>query len=167
MTRRGGVLLEVMVAIAVFVMAALAVLASLNDGVGRARRIADAIEACDVARSAMSRLEAGLVSVESLQGPAPIWMPELDLEGFDDVPEVPNGWELRIATNPSAFEGLTEVAITAVLTDPRNPGAELSSYTLVQLVRLREDPEDSIGGEDEITERARRARPRNEGGPPG
>ncbi len=163
MTRHAAVLLEVMVATAIFVMAALAILGSLNDGVGRVRRVNDTIKACDLARSTMSRLEAGIAMPEALQGPVPEWEPEESLEGFDERPREPSGWELRIATNPSDFAGLTEVSVTAVRVDPIDAATELASYTLVQLVRLREPAEDTIGEEDEITERARRARPRGEG----
>ncbi len=159
MRRAGGAMLEVMVATAIFAMAALSVLATLDDGAARARRVNETLVACDLARSAMSRLEAGLAMPEAISGPVPRWRPEVDLTGFDDSPEEASGWELRVSTTPSAFAGLTEVSITAVRVDERGVSAERALYTLVQLVRLREVTEDIVGEEDEITERARRARP--------
>lgn len=144
---RGGVLLEVVVAIAIFVGAALAVMACVDRAAGALERTRGLQRAADLARSAMSQLEAGLASVVTLNGPVPV------LEGTDG-PGVPysggaagdgeSGWELEVQTEPSEFGSLTKVTITAVRRRQES-GAVVYSYTLTQLVRLGERAGESAG----------------------
>lgn len=144
--RRAALLLEVILSLALFVGTALMILAILG-------RALDALEearlrqtACDLARSAMSRIEAGIASPESLNGPAHLFDEPLNAPG-DDVP-VESGWELIVETEPSPFDGLTLVTVTARrVQDPTGPHTaddpdqgqhRAGTYTLRQLVRLDE-----------------------------
>ena len=82
MGRRGMILLEVLVSLGLFAVAAALILASLRDvtrGLDRDERIA---QAADLARSRMSELEAGLVAIGDLRsgsgaageaGKEPVW----------------------------------------------------------------------------------------------
>lgn len=128
--RHGALLLEVVLALAVFIMAGLAVLSAVERAAGSAEWVRDMHMAADLARSAMSRIEAGLDDPIALSGPARRWMDD------DAPPESAGpGWTLRIETTPSPFDGLTLVAVTAQREESR--GARAVSCTLRQLVRLR------------------------------
>lgn len=150
MQYRGSVLLEVVVAIAVFVGVALAVMACVDRATGGLERARGVQRAADLARTAMSQLEAGLATTATLNGPVAV------VEGLDG-PGVPyaggdsgdgeSGWELEVQTEPSEFASLTKVTIIAM---KRPPGASAAEYqfTLTQLVRLGERAGDvaSAGG---------------------
>lgn len=60
MTRRGSVLLEVLLATAVFAFAGVVVLAAVNGSVRDGGRAALRSQAMDLARSAVARMEAGI-----------------------------------------------------------------------------------------------------------
>ncbi len=157
--RRAWVLLEVMLAISIFTMAALVVLSVMGQAARNVEITRLELESLDLARSAMARLEAGLKSADELRGPVPRWNqhetdPGVAAAFEDDLPE-PSGWELEIETEPSSFAGLTLVSVTA---QRRDEATGLSSFgtTLRQLVRLSARSEDTIGQEDAITEEARR-----------
>lgn len=142
-SRRGTLLLEVMLALTLFVAAALMILAILGRSLDALSEARARQTACDLARSAMSRIEAGIASPESLNGPARLFDGPLNAPG-DDAP-TESEWELVVETEPSLFEGLTLVTVTARRAaeggapDGGEPegAADRSAYTLRQLVRLR------------------------------
>ncbi len=141
--RRGAILLEVMLAIGLFVGAAafcLGVSRSLFASLERAdhRRLA-----IDLARSKLAELEAGLITVQDLRGE---WSGGVGSRPDDAELEVAASgpvWEIDAVTTPTEYRGLSliELTITEV---PRDAGVEshVVSFTLRQLVALREqDPE--------------------------
>lgn len=158
--RRGALLLEAMLALAIFVMAAAAVLTLVDgarEGMGRVRKDR---HAADLARSAMAKLEAGLETPQTLNGPVKSWASEtaettvVSIGG--DSSEAEGGWELHIETEPSQFKGLTSVTVRAFRPVAGDPERVEGAYTLRQLVRLGGKGEDRVGAEDELTEAAKR-----------
>lgn len=166
MRRCGAILLETMLALAIFVMAGLAIGGSMRLGMASMSAARDQARALDLARSALARIEAGLETPLSLNGPVKPWVAAPDAwegDAFEDelseavlAEEDPDsGWELEIETSPSEFEGLSTVRVRAVRYDTENPDVELVSVTLVQLVELRETGSDAAGQESDLARTAR------------
>lgn len=157
--RRGALLVEVVLALAIFVMAGGAIVNLLSQSMLGVDRSREQARAADLARSAMAKIEAGIETPQTLSGPL-----ERSEEG---ATQAGRGWELEIDTDASQFRGLTRVTVTALKRSPSGAAVE-ASFKLVQLVRLGSKGEDSAGEEDSITERARRgmerAPSRGEGG---
>lgn len=140
MTRgRGVVLLEVLLAVALFVVGGLVILNIADDGVRRLERAREGARAADLARSAMALIESGLAVPGTLHGP--VRDPGL-LAGFEPTgpgEEGWGGWTLDITTEPAPFAGLTRVSIGVLRADATGaagPGEPAPLYTLVQLVDL-------------------------------
>ncbi len=158
--RPGALLLEAMLALAIFVMAGSAVLALVSGSRQSMDRVALDRHAADLARSAMAKIEAGVESAQSLNGPVKPWSADPEGEivfqvGGEDPSKRESGWELRIETERSQFTGLTKVSVTAW--KRRGTGDEIAaSYTLRQLVRLSGKGADEIGAQDELVEEAKR-----------
>lgn len=161
--RRGALLLEVMLSLTLFVGAGGAVLGIVSQGVGSLKAAREKLHAADLARSAMAEIEAGIATVETLNGPVPLWTDPDDEAagggGGGDTTSADSGWELRVETSPTSFPGLTLVRITASRSNSQD---QSSSYTLSQLVRLIESKEDTIGEEDDISKAAERGENRLE-----
>lgn len=159
--RRGSLLIEVVLALAIFVIAGGAIANLLSQSMLGVDRSRDLARAADIARSAMAKMEAGIETPQTLNGPLERGEEGADLTG--------RGWELDIETDASQFRGLTRVTVTALKRSSSGAAIE-TSYKLVQLVRLGSKGEDSAGQEDAISERARRgmerAPARREGSPP-
>lgn len=158
--RSGWVLLEMMVALAIFVMTALAVLSAVDRGLSGADRTRNAARAVDLACSTMAKLEAGLGTPQTLSGPVPAWEPPLTSDGpFDE--SVPGGfsetlppdslWEVEVDTIRSEFSGLTHVTVTVIRRASPDSDVLLASYTLHQLVRLAPEGDDVVGETDEMS----------------
>jgi len=166
MTRPGAILLELMVSLAIFVMAALAVGSMLRQSTGALVRSREQLVAADLARTAMARHEAGMARPEVLNGPVEPWAsdpavwegdsmvdPELGL-GIG-APDVGLGsatpvWELEVESEPSEFAGLSIVHVRALRRDPADPGQISALASLEQLVRLRDAEQDIAGEADEL-----------------
>ena len=139
---RGAILLEVMLAIGLFVGAAafcLGVTRSLFASLERTDRRRLAI---DLARSKLAELEAGLITVQELRGE---WSGGVGSRQDDELETAASGptWEINAVTTRTEYRGLSliELTITEV---PPDAGVEsdVVSFTLRQLVALREqDPE--------------------------
>ena len=152
----GAVLLEVVLALTIFIGSALAILGAMGNA-------ADAMEASrlqqravDLARSAMAKIEAGIESAETLNGPVPLWRDEEAGTGeFEDDVPAPSGWELEVRTEPFATGELTLVEIIA--TKKTASGEKtLVEASLRQLVRLSPPVSDTVGEEDAISSAAAR-----------
>lgn len=156
--RRGVMLMEVMLALALVVVVGLTVLSSVSqstDALGASREKQVAV---DLARSAMAKLEAGIETTTTLSGPVKAWTEDMNLaEVSDDGDDT--GWELVVESEPSGFDGLTYVTVTArrAALDGGVPGP---GFTLRQLVRLAQLDEDGIGEKDDVTIEAEKARER-------
>lgn len=162
-TNRGAILLELVVSLAILVMASLAISAALRDGLMSLQRSSDEALAGDMARTIVALVEAGVARPEQFDGPMPAW--EADGERWDgdplvdalelpqaDASSVVDGWFVSAETEPTSFAGLTKLTVTVErLGETEQP---VASRTLVQFVRLRDDLEDTIGGEGELSELA-------------
>jgi type II secretory pathway pseudopilin PulG len=172
MIRRGAILLEVILSVALFSMGALAILTQLSQGARGLEATRLAAQAADLAATTMARIEAGLAAPEALSGPAERWDAEQRASLADALdpgapmqgaasPEGPSAWRLEVMSEPAPFEGLTLIEVTATYRDPLRPGAVGASYTLRQLVRLGTAADDTIGGTDALMrEQERGARQR-------
>ncbi len=185
--QRGAILLEVILALSIFVTSGLAILTLVTQSTSRLTAIRDNETAADLARSAMAQIEAGLATPESLIGPVPDWLETesgqamveselmrgaagggsggLDMNvGTSEAPasglqgEV-DDWILEIESNPSQFEGLTTVTVTAIRGDGADAG--VVRYSLTQLVRLSSGEADSVGQFDPLVDEAMQRQPRS------
>ncbi len=183
-TRRGGILLEVMLALALLVVGSMTILGAMSQSIHSIEATRLKQQAADLARSAMARIEAGIATPETLQGPVPAWdsnpdsgEDELIGDTFSDefglAAELgwgeESGWELEIDTSPSPFAGLAVVRVRALRHASADSDRIIGQYTLEQLVRLGTLETDEAGEEDELMEEARRgiARERRGAGPGG
>lgn len=161
--RRAALLLEAMLALALLVTASSLLVSIIRDAGSRLDRAIGVGEAADLARGAIAQIEAGLATPETLNGAAALWDPEALLSDAASPPmdsdEIPLAsaardplWRLEIETEPSPFEALTLVSVTAQRDDrPRD------RFTFHQLVDLGDPPADEVGGEDELVELIERA----------
>ena len=139
--RRGAMLLEVMLAVVLFVGAASFCMVATRSLFGTLERIDRRQRAIDLARSKLAELEAGHVTLGELRGE---WSGAVGsrLEN-DDLEIEPRGpvWEMAVETSRSEFRGLTLVELTVseitAETGPDEAPAGVS-FTLRQLVALRE-----------------------------
>jgi hypothetical protein len=122
-------------------------------------------KAADLARSAMAEIEAGIATVDSLEGPVPPWTDPagdmgLQFEGervaAAQSADEPTGWELEIDVESSPFDGLTLVTVRAIKRPSLDSQRIETDYTLRQLVRLGSLGADEAGAEDDLMEEARR-----------
>lgn len=155
----GALLLEVIFALAIFVVAGTTVILILRSGVAEIRRATDAQRALDHAASAVAQLEAGLRSVQDLVGEIPEYDPGDGAESFENAPPEPTAWRLDIDTQRSEITGLLVLTVTATLdvdalgnamlarATQAAPAASATLTTLVPLDRAEppdENPDDAL-----------------------
>ena len=152
--RRGALLLEVLLSIALFAGAsafALGAARSVFDALDRAQRQQEAV---DIAMSKMAELEAALITVRDLRsewmGQIGTYEPHLDF----DVSDSSLRWEIDVQTYPSEFAGLNLVELTVTeVTGPTSDDGDFAamSFTLRQLMPPREADVEAYQ-EDELLE---------------
>lgn len=156
--RRGALLLEVLLALSVFVGAGLAVISILEQSTGAMIRQREQRQACDLAASAMARLEAGIDTPETLDGPVPEW------DGLSDGSVITAGgtgsWEIDVKTEPSSIAGLVRVTVAASkLSASSSTGGVRAKYELTQLIRTPLLPSETAAPADVIGDIQRRSAP--------
>lgn len=129
MTRRGIILLECIIALAIFVAVGLSLLAMSSLATDITMNTQRQAHARDLARSAMAQIEANLASPETLGG-----------EVKDDSGK-PTGWALVVHSEPSQFQGLALVEVTAAPSSRVNGPSDSApvgpdTFTLRSLVNL-------------------------------
>jgi hypothetical protein len=132
------VLLEALLAIALFVGAAGFTLAATRGALQAVDRHRRSLEAVDLARSKMAELEAGFISVEDLRGDGNDGVGSTGRAGPPRDASESSRWRTSVKTQRSEFTGLTLVELTVAETDDRpldDSGAPVS-FTLRQLVPL-------------------------------
>lgn len=142
--RRGGLLLETLIALAILVMVGLFALAGARDGLAASERAARRAAAVDLAASRLAEIEAGLVSLDAVGDLSSISLEE-DGVGFEDDPPA---WPfaIEVESSPSMFDGLVRVEVVVRLDDPESPDADpIELARLVTLVDERgpDDEEDA------------------------
>ncbi|MEM1423401.1 MAG: hypothetical protein AAGH64_05290 [Planctomycetota bacterium] len=157
--RRGGLLVEMIVAIALFVGAGLVVSGSMRDGVRASIRAMERERAHDIASSAFALVESGVATVDEIDGPVPAYEDPDSAENFADLLPTPTGWTVEASTERSPFGALTLLTVTASRTgldgapDPASPRATVTG--LVHVARALEDAglrESELGREIERLE---------------
>jgi len=122
------VLLDLVIALALFVVGGLAVLAQLDSG---ARRIVEAehrLGAVGVARTALGLLESGAMGDRALSGPADDWASPVT-----DEPSQPTAaWHCEVDLEPSTWRGLS-LATVRVRRVPE--GAEVERFPVLATLR--------------------------------
>lgn len=132
MSRRGALLLEVLLSLAIFVGAALAVGGALRRATRGLDVVRERAEASDIAWSAIARLEAGLVTPGALSG--------VVTESGARPAGIP-GWSRRIETEPTERSGLTLVTVEVHRTTPDGTELERPVAIARQVVRLSRVPD--------------------------
>ncbi|MDX9912388.1 MAG: hypothetical protein RBS39_11210 [Phycisphaerales bacterium] len=142
MKRRGAILLELLIALAMLAAAGLAIAGAIERGVATSERGAERARALDLARSAMAVIDAGVASAEVVTGDVeggsilamPVWGEEEGLginDAFDRAGTTPVRWRLDVETS-DAGRGLTLVTIGAI--DLRRGEDAAPEATLTQVV---------------------------------
>ena len=146
MNRRGGILLEVLFAITLFVVAALAILQATGQAARSVDRAAVLQRAVDMATTRMAELEVGLISVGDLRSMDDFVRPEFG--AFDDGP-AETRLRIEASTERSPHDGLTLVELKVLdAEEPAADGGARIVFTLRQLVRLREGPTEVYESDD-------------------
>lgn len=137
---RGAILLECVLALALFVGAGLAILTMIDVAVERARQTQSADIASDIAASAIACVEAGVLAPEAVQGAVLRWRPDLD-RGATPA-EGPDAWYTTVQTTPLDEPGAVMMTVRVW----RGPESESKAAVgaISQLVRLREPPEERV-----------------------
>jgi type II secretory pathway pseudopilin PulG len=132
---RGVLLLEALLAVALFAGAAaftLGCISSVFAALDRTRREQQAV---DIARSRMSELQAGLITLADLRSRSPS-VGDVSAQASSRSPAA-DAWTVDVHTQPTEFTGLRLVELT-VSEEPKIGSAGTPmSYTLRELVALR------------------------------
>jgi len=166
--RRGAVLLEMLLAMALFVASA-AMLSQLHASItGGIHRASLRIEAADLARRALAELELGIVTISDLRTMR--WRTEQVQSrqdrtlGMEDLAE-PASWHVQVHTERTPYPGLTLIELTVMHIEADGADAawrasaqgELQTggevrVTLRQLIRLQsEDGESETLDDNSVT----------------
>lgn len=137
--RRGALLLEVILALTIFIMVGLAAVDLASHALSSMQRTADLRRAVDIARTTISRIELGELAPESASGPVRQGASANPADG-DAAEEPPGmegvGWSIRVGAEPGPVSELTLITVDVVRTSPGREAEPVSVYTLKQLVRL-------------------------------
>ncbi len=156
--RRGGILFEVMLSVALFAGAAAFTLAAVRSVYLTLERSEKQQQAIDLARTRIAELEAGLITLGDLRGESAgaADSPSLasrDASSFDEQTDPTRiRWRTELRTSRTEFTGLTLVELTVIESISREAetaGENPTRYTLRQLVAVRED-EGEAWQEDEL-----------------
>ncbi len=144
--RRGGILLEVLLSIAIFAGAASFVLGAVRTAIDAQMRSLAEQQAVDLAASLMAELENGSLTLSDLREGVPrqLGSNEKYRELVDErIARGLPGWGVDINTQRTEFAGLTlvEVTVFQLLPDMRgaaSPDDTNVRYTLRQLMKMRD-----------------------------
>jgi hypothetical protein len=142
LARRGGILFEIVLSVALFAGAAIFTLGAVRSVIATLDQTRRRQEAVDLARSKLAELEAGLINLADLRGGAAAH------DGRSDTIENP-AWLFDLKTSRTEFTGLSLIELTVredAASDERGV-----SYTLRQLLPLRESDVEAYQ-QDELME---------------
>lgn len=135
MSRRGGLLLEVMISMALFIGAALVVLRVMSDARTSLQRSAVLQRAVDLAMTRVGELELGLVSLADLRG-----MGRQERGEFEDLEASAEPLGIRVRTERTQWDGLVLLELDVL--DPErtdSTGDDFVVHSVRTLVRLSEE----------------------------
>jgi hypothetical protein len=141
--RRGGLLVEMIVSVALFAGAGLIVIGAMRDALGATIRAMERDRAADHAASAFALVSAGIETVDTIDGPVPAYDDPENNEQFADLLPEPTGWVIETETERSVYGSLTRLSVTARRVDetgraePGAPGATVDG--LAHIARVVED----------------------------
>lgn len=135
--RRGAILLEILISLALFVTAGSIILVSSTSMSAALVRSRDRQIAADLAATKLSELEAGLTTAERLNDSFAdmALISESAAVRFESGASQPKRWRVAVETEPSRFRSLTSVTIRIFDASGR-AGREAELAVLHQLVRL-------------------------------
>ena len=138
---RGDVLLEVLIALAVFAVGAALLLATAQEALAALARAERREQAIDLARSAVARLEAGIINLQ-------------DLRSGSAAGDEPGAWkddafEIDFRSERTEWSGLVLVELR--VRDAEAPADAAALCTLRQLVRVGRDTEEGMDAEPSST----------------
>jgi type II secretory pathway pseudopilin PulG len=148
--RRGGVLLEIVVALSIFIGAGSFALSALNNVLDAVDRSGREQVAIDLARSKMAELEAGLITLEDLRDEMLTTVGSVEVEDGLLGTSL-HGWEIDVQTQRTAFPGLTLVELTVserTATGDASDDPAKVRFSLRQLVELGEAPAEGFEEDD-------------------
>lgn len=137
--RRGGVLFEVMLSMTLFIGAAAFAMSASRSMLGDLHGMLLRQQAVDVARSKFAELQAGLISVQDLQGEQVRGLGSF--EAFNEEPGAHPLWVIDVSTTRASFPGFSIVSLTVsqeTATATVTPNADGVRITLRQVMQLRE-----------------------------
>ncbi len=136
--RRGLLLLEMVIALAIFVAVGTLILSTIRQAMLSTRDAKDLVRAEDFAASVLALIETEIDTAENLNGPLPEWDPEegyfggaiasASAMGFASASET---WIVEIETAPAGAAGFTSVIVTVSLED--RPAISAMRESLVPL----------------------------------
>ncbi len=137
--RSGLLLLEVVIALAIFVAVGTLILSTIRQAMLSTQQARDIVRAEDFAASVLALIESDLDTPENLNGPLPDWDPEEGFFGGAIAGAAARGfggmrneeWIIEIETGPAGMPGFSSIIVTVML-DGR-PGVIASRETLVPL----------------------------------
>jgi hypothetical protein len=147
-TSRGALLLELVIALGVTIAVGVTLLSMLGQSQRSLVRSVELSRAADLASSALAKLDAGLATVDDLDGADDTFDIERREEialAIGDVVGDDATWRLSIVTERSGVSGLSVVTVTA-----QHTRDESVSFTLRRLVRLVEPSADRALRESEL-----------------
>lgn len=137
MSRRGAILFELLVSIAIFIAAAAITLRAVSNGYESLRRAHQRQLAVDLARSKLAELEAGIISLTQLQSDFITTIGSIDLtESASDLPREDDltQWRYEVDTIPTEYADLTLIEVRIYTPDDVDG---LRPTVLRQLISLR------------------------------
>jgi len=142
MIRRGAILLEVLISLALFAGAAAFALRAASQALTRIDRARSQARAMDVARSRLSELEAGLVSLRTITGDDGR-VEQIGSRDWRDQPSSWDAWEVSVRVARTEDSGLSLVTITVTNEGSVAASADAVTIVLSEIVRIsREDAEE-------------------------
>lgn len=137
--RRGLLLLELVIALAIFVTVGTLILSTIRQALLSTQQARDIVRAEDFAASVLALVETDLDTPDNLNGPLPEWDPEEGYFGGALASASAMGfgasggenWIIEIETAPAGVPGFTSIIVTVSLED--RPGVVAMRETLVPL----------------------------------
>lgn len=141
-SRRGLLLLELVIALAIFVTVGTLIMSTIRQALLSTRTAQDLLRAEDFASSVLAIIESGIDVPESLVGPLPEWDPQ---SGYFDgamssasamgFAETTESWVIEIDTAPAGVPGFTSIVVTVSRED--RPGVVATRESLLPLMESR------------------------------
>lgn len=137
--RSGLLLLEMVIALAIFVTVGTLILSTIRQALLSTQQARDIVRAEDLASSVLALIETNLDSPDNLNGPLPEWDAEegyfggalagASAMGFGAASG--ESWMIEIETGPAGVPGFTSVIVTVSL--EKRPGVVANRESLVPL----------------------------------